>query len=118
MNPRELRIGNFLQDCISKVPYEVTHNTFSSLVLYIEEEKEAPVEPIPLTEEWLLKFDFTLKSDIDGEYYEKNGVRVLILRSDAIQFYFGNPNTKEKFVHELQNYFFIMTGKELDIHLK
>ncbi|MCT3943873.1 hypothetical protein HZQ28_01105 [Elizabethkingia anophelis] len=70
-------------------------------------------EPIPLTEEWLLKFGFKLKSDADGEYYENCGVNILILRSDDIHFFFGNPNTKDKYVHQLQNLYFALTQKEL-----
>lgn len=113
MKANELRIGNTIFNSREEKNQIVNLFILDSLI-----KQNSDYKPIPLTEDWLLKFDFTLKSDVDGEYYEKNGVKVLILRSDNIIFFFGSPNNKEKYVHELQNYYFVMTGKELDIHLK
>ncbi|MDV3750638.1 hypothetical protein CMU19_04425 [Elizabethkingia anophelis] len=119
MKASELRIGNYLKHSelsdiikVIAVGKDYIHILFNNETLY---ESIKWFTPIPLTEEWLLKFGFILKSNVDGEYYEKNGVRVLILRSDVIQFYFGNPSTKEKYVHELQNLYFALTGEELTI---
>ncbi|MDV3822937.1 hypothetical protein CMU07_09240 [Elizabethkingia anophelis] len=121
MKIQELRIGNYINHSelsgiteVIAIGKDYIHILFNNETLY---ESIKWFTPIPLTEEWLLKFDFTLKSDIDGEYYEKNGVKVLILRSETIHFFFGNPYTKEKYVHELQNYFHINTGEELTLHI-
>ncbi|OPC34588.1 hypothetical protein [Elizabethkingia miricola] len=114
MNPRELRIGNLLQDCVSKVPYEVTHNTFSSLVAYIEEEKEYPLEPIPLTEEWLWKFGFEdrLKNinDLEFSISIENKALFIFQYNEPKGLYFDI-----EFVHQLQNLYFALTAEELTI---
>ncbi|MCT4151294.1 hypothetical protein HZP59_08615 [Elizabethkingia anophelis] len=113
MKANELRIGNLVNRLGE--PHFITA-IFPDGNIGIDTRKHVfiyEVEPIILTEEWLLKFGFVLKSDVDGEYYDKNGVRVLILRSDAIHFFFGNPNTNEKFVHELQNFYFVSTGEDI-----
>lgn len=115
MNPNELRIGNYVSPLgigISKVEYIDGRDNFIECDNFSERSID-DFNPIPLTEEWLLKFRFILKSDVDGEYYEKNGVKVLILRSETIHFFFGNPNTKEKLVHELQNFYFVSTGEDI-----
>ncbi|MDV3673644.1 hypothetical protein CMU49_02430 [Elizabethkingia anophelis] len=113
MNSKELRIGNIVNRLGE--PHFITA-IHSDGNVGIDTRKHVfiyEVEPIQLTEEWLLKFGFILKSDINGEYYEKNGVKVLILRSETNHFFFGNPNTKEKFVHELQNYYYGLTGEDI-----
>lgn len=81
-------------------------------------------KPIPLTEEWLIKFGFErvtpMGSTYDNNYaYElkdwgrialKNGVLV----SD--QYYFLDGLCFDiKHVHQLQNLYFTLTGKELTI---
>lgn len=73
------------------------------------------VEPIPLTEEWLVKFGFEklyseyTKGDlmIENEYTDKGVWNVSIGK-------YQSP-TDMLFVHQLQNLFFALTGKELEI---
>ena len=57
--------------------------------------------PIPLTEDWLLKFEdiFWITKDINGFFYWFNGEKKYI-----------------KFVHSLQNIYFALTQKELTIN--
>ena len=70
-------------------------------------------EPIPLTEEWLLKFGFK-KDKVDETYYKDNFEIMLpnffqykiSLISDALV----------KHVHQLQNLYFALTGQELTIN--
>ncbi|EPL7679775.1 hypothetical protein RG089_002815 [Elizabethkingia anophelis] len=114
MNSKDLRIGNYLHDRNGNLCKVIELREDGIYAPAIGKATTVlPNKPIELTEEWLLKFGFILKSDVDGEYYDKNGVRVLILRSDAIHFFFGNPNTKEKYVHELQNFHFVSTGEDI-----
>ncbi|WP_086985128.1 hypothetical protein [Elizabethkingia miricola] len=116
MKSNELRIANYLHDRNGNLCKVIELREDGIYAPAIRKAATGlPNKPIELTEEWLLKFYFTFKSDIDGEYYEKNGVKVLILRSNNIQFYFGNPNSKEKYVHELQNLYFALTSEELTI---
>ena len=76
-------------------------------------------EPIPLTEEWLLKFGFEKSGGglyltyETFEMYYINGVLGLSARvSDPNE---GYIDTKIKYVHQLQNLHFALTGEELTI---
>ena len=132
----ELRIGNFISmdfagptDCtvvaidqdqifyIPRLKVEEKTDLLRSLMVY--------VNPIPLTEEWLFKvgFVFDLKDD---EY--KDGVHNEVFSgSICVQKRHGNSNHKWElsigcidirffnYLHELQNLYFALTGKELKI---
>jgi hypothetical protein len=71
-------------------------------------------EPIPLTEEWLIKFGFE-RNLKDGSWQNKgsfpltfyfDGVRL------SVKFYQGN---EKLYVHQLQNLYFELTNSELEI---
>jgi hypothetical protein len=68
------------------------------------------IKPIPLTEEWLLKFGFKKKV---GNRFESD------LLSQDIYFgngyYIANVLPELKHVHQLQNLYFVLTGEELQI---
>lgn len=68
------------------------------------------IEPIPLTEELLLKFDLSLKGT---DLSVSCGID-----SKIIHFVIGNYYKRIYFVHELQNIFFAITGKELTLNEK
>ena len=72
-------------------------------------------EPIPLTEEWLLKFGFKK----DGGYYSKGRKHYHFLSN---KFYLGNDHVSSgnadarvMHIHQLQNLYFALTGEELTI---
>ena len=103
MKANELRIGNFYDN-----------NGFVSVVSpnTIEEVWNAErswVKPIPLTEEWLLKFGFVIHED--GYITCPNG-RQWILHLDN-EFEFEALNIIVIYVHQLQNLYFALTGEEL-----
>lgn len=74
------------------------------------------ITPIPLTEEWLLKFGF--KSTQSGMMFilkDKNGNNFTI-ESDSISFsarFIIDHYCEIKYVHQLQNLYFALTGEEL-----
>jgi hypothetical protein len=71
--------------------------------------------PIPLTEEWLLKFGFY--KNIDTELFEKGGFQIEISVLKCL-FYlpeFGDWHKEIEYVHQLQNLWFALTGEELTI---
>lgn len=137
MKPNELRIGNYVQNagCRAK---KVT----KSLMIAILDETIRFAEPIPLTEEWLLKFgviktdafDFENKatyhfnpvyqtgkkkdrhdivgSDLSICVYEANYHILLNVCDDNC---FVTEGIKIESVHQLQNLYFALTGKELNI---
>ena len=82
------------------------------------------IEPIPLTEEWLLKsFGFSYAADPKTMYYSKVFDEVALYefiikrKFGRSFFYFDTKNfvTQIKHVHQLQNLYFALTGEELII---
>jgi hypothetical protein len=87
------------------------------------------LEPIPLTEEWLIKFGF-VSLDAEEDYYEwglpnENGERFALeqhgynpTKQPYVFVYdlgLGQQEIKIKHVHQLQNLYFALTGEELTI---
>jgi hypothetical protein len=70
--------------------------------------------PIPLTEEWLLKFGF-LKHKGDNKVFWLNDFEF----ENDLKWIFWRGNVLEniKHVHQLQNLYFALTNKELNITL-
>lgn len=109
MDTNELRIGNYVS----------THN--ESLVIvdainktHIHSNKgvfvKGVISPIPLTEEWLLKFGFFEDYRIGKNNFVKNGV-IMWKYSDS--FCDDRYGVTTKHVHQLQNLYFALTGEEL-----
>ncbi len=133
MKANELRIGNLVinkkinkQDKSCWVTGFLTDNLWVKYRYtdqYLNEsENEVPaslkydVEPIPLTEEWLIKFGFepfvldysmSLRAEgvTDFVYIKGNkGLRI-----------FNNRVVNIEYVHQLQNLYFALTGTELEL---
>lgn len=116
MKATELRIGNFI--FLGKRVLKIEPNHISNL--YYDKETEKLVSPIPLTEEWLLKFGFYDWIDVlDGSFNWKKGY-VNLSVYEIIGFCFnyddGNEYINIKYVHQLQNLYFALTGEELKIN--
>jgi hypothetical protein len=76
------------------------------------------IEPIPLTEEWLIKFGF--EEHTTNHKYYKFGCAIFRGLGDSInRFYYhrsGHSKCIEiKYVHQLQNLYFALTNEELTI---
>ena len=97
MKANELRIGNYVYDNLGGV-LKIKGISLDSTLSHIK--------PIPLTEEWLLKFGLmSIKTELG---FWNNG--------DAIYFSYGFEKSIElKYVHQLQNLYFALTGEELTI---
>ena len=108
METKELRIGNLVYSDrfkksvkVNEVSenYVIINDGFYAENLYL-------VESIPLTEEWLLKFDENNKDfmvDKVGFVIFKNSYAYQFIRDDY------------KYVHQLQNLYYALTGEELTI---
>lgn len=104
MKANELRIGNFVSDRLGIVIIG-TNGRIEFADIY---------KPIPLTEEWLVKFGFV--KDYSGW---QNGIRIeydkerqsYVLDTDGND-YLQSPLIKH--VHRLQNLYFALTGEELE----
>ena len=134
MNANELRVGNLAntsemsgynyQICrqgiirtINNDSCNITPIKYSSPVVTV---KFKNIEPIPLTEEWLLKFGF---ERFENEYYHSyKEVEI------CVQFYpfsvglcrrndwaFLDRYEHIQYVHQLQNLYFALTGNELEL---
>lgn len=124
MKEKELRIGNYVyfQDALLKFDFESGWN-FDY------------IKPIPLTEQWLLKFGFkawdnkktiyTIERDIDE--YNNTCFRFWFKQDELIFDYIQNEThptesvfddkniirLKIQHVHQLQNLYFALTNEEL-----
>jgi len=116
MKANELRIGNLVYLNDKQKVWEILDG---HEIDEINENKT--VEPINLIEEWLLKFGFiknqnvfwisisSIKAEIHIEQYSKEFVT--IVRSDFSELIL----CPVKYVHQLQNLYFALTGKELEV---
>ena len=80
--------------------------------------------PITLTEELILKCGFEeLYSDSKGYVYDINGVKFLRCYFDTPSFFIETDENSELFdkpinnLHQLQNIYYYLTGKELEVSL-
>lgn len=132
MKPSELRIGNFFHriDRTKEVhipisiPLKVITIGFDgcdclhyeqnpALVTVWDNVNYRDMSPIPLTEEWLLKMGF----EKDGEGDWQKGDFAFTLGSEGLKLFmeYGFINPPIKFVHQLQNLFYCLTGEELKL---
>jgi hypothetical protein len=124
MNSSELRIGNYLQakSCIVEVTRIFTEDAIGigSGDPYQVSGDNPCLKPIPLTEEWLLKFGFEkAKGSI---LFDKGKLSIYlgdtILSGKNGRTYFNGWAIIEespKHVHSLQNLYFALTGEELTL---
>jgi hypothetical protein len=122
MKATELRIGNYYQYAgdygitYARVK-EIKHNQFGLLGDF-NGTNFGICKPIPLTEEWLLKFGFEKKYDNFDWYIKDNYCVAFSKHIDLIRFkikYQENDICKIQHVHQLQNLHFALTGEELTI---
>jgi hypothetical protein len=114
MKASELRIGNITS---MGVVCSIEDNVFRVLDSEGDTFKNtwADIQPIPLTEEWLLKLGFTDEEDyLELEIHESLSiiyVGYLALMLDGVIIQINDVNSDK--VHQLQNLYFALTGEEL-----
>jgi hypothetical protein len=105
MKAKKYRIGNFVQ--INNKTIKLTPKYFKSFGVFKD------IEPLILNEQWLIDFGFTNTNTIEFPNYEKLIYKCFV-RNDRINFCNQHGFIKNlKYVHELQNLFFAIEGKEL-----
>ena len=112
----ELRIGNIVQSVYNDT-FGISQETLCDFANgYVN------LKPITLTEEWLKKFGF----DFSVDTWYLNGVAIWETEccgakgNEEIGFFYelrdvGMMDMNIKYVHQLQNLYFALTGKELII---
>lgn len=114
MKATELRIGNYLHTLSQNKITGVSENKIKA------ENKnwydKDIFRPIPLTEEWLLKFGLVMIKEEDRTIYCNESIEV----SDKLFVYFSVGKDGRfvgirivQYVHELQNLYFSLTAEEL-----
>lgn len=132
MNANELRIGNWIADRGSK-QWQIDHwetkdkiSAKSPLVKFGELEIEGHplteevlfLKPIPITEEWLVRFGFK-SQDLSSEFFTQfnKGIVSIVFRNKSILIVCVGTQRVDhnnfKYVHQLQNLYFALTGEEL-----
>jgi len=118
MNANELRLTNWVSSKVHKglnteIFSLLSHNKVklgaNPLAIYDVEE----IEGIPLSEEWLLKLGFEKEND----FKHPNAPMYFInVRGKLTCFLHNLSHGNIKYVHQLQNLYFALTGEELTIH--
>lgn len=133
MEPKELRIGNLVR-CIAHLP--IGFNSHKLIFAKVKEirynyidsnmgtHKYSDIGPINLTENILLKSKFNiLNEDSESSRLYSYHDFILISNEDGFGFETGTDdnvlirNLRIKYVHELQNIYYDLSGSELDIIL-
>ena len=134
MNTKELRLGNFINRRYwNSEPNNEKYCTEVNVVTWISpsninvspiisKEKfriaKDDILPAELTEYWVRKFGFT---HIENKtYIIDDGNYEVQFFDDCIRFYIAAymdspPSVEIKYIHELQNLYFFLSGKELKI---
>jgi len=133
LTDKDLRIGNYYFNPFKQQKIWDINNDFERRLPYLYlgsmHKPYAVAKPIPLNEEWLLKFGFDKFSEISGyfegeeryccEYiltYDHEITNNLIEKHSIIfnnHFKCDYPHIKH--VHQLQNLYFAITGEELKL---
>lgn len=105
LRAEELRIGNLVKDIDGNIFNIKQENLCDFANGFIV------VKPIPLTEDWLVDFGFSIVELDNGNFSYQNNI--FSLGSNYAGFYIRNLDIK--YVHQLQNLHFSLSGKELII---
>ena len=113
MKASEVRIGNWVKqpNGIIEVFTVSDSDDEGDINSYLEDE----IEPIPLTEEWLIKFRFRYMGSAPtlgiNESWNCGNIKIEQLQSKDLVFH----GLQIKHVHQLQNLYFALTGEELGL---
>ena len=115
IHPHELRIGNWVYIQSSKMVKQFDGERTQTYKLHnVISEKARLFDPIPLTEDILLNRCGFYKYPA---LFYKCKVCISIIHG-KLYFKFKQENVEIKYLHQLQNLYFALTGNELEINLK
>ncbi len=116
MKANELRIGNYIIP-ITSDGFKLEQRPIHAREFWLLSNEPDKAEPIPLTEEWLIKFGFEKEKNVIPIY----SIGKISIYLDCEMYpngrvYFNSwciLKEKPKYVHKLQNLYFALTGEEL-----
>jgi len=114
MKSQDLRINNWVLDRGLEQTVDSICNTESGeadCCLSHSGNGTTTMHPIPLTNDWLMKFGF---EEWDRYNWKNNGVHIHFIPAlDEFEFQFGGSCVTIQYAHQLQNLYFSLTQKEL-----
>lgn len=124
----EIRLGNWFKDFSNK-PFQFSKTDFVTVGIEQAELDEIIKEPIVLSQDWLLKLGFTCQNSISQHYkrylndvnsnccyVELKQVGEPIWKVGFVDKWCINPFMKDiKFVHQLQNIWFVYNDCEIEV---
>jgi len=122
MKANELRIGNYTVFSTPKLPINIRElkHAVSAIDIVNYENGKIMLNPIPLTEEWLVKFGF--QTDLITWWNDKlKELHISIGHYAVDRFYLCTSiglvhSIQIEYVHQLQNLFYALCGEELTIN--
>lgn len=115
MNVKELRIGNYVIDNLEicqVIQIEANGNVMTSCTSKFPISNVEDLKPVELTQEILLKCGF------ESKYFGIKTFYNPLMELDHDFYLMGvDYGVKIKHLHQLQNLYFVLTGKELEIKL-
>ena len=125
MKANELRIGNWVYHEPSV--NETTNGEFIVSEINVFDKnsinglESSDVKPIPLTQEWLVKFGFEKRDVLSSVLYDIKNPRFSVYlnppidKSNKWNILGIEKNINIQHVHQLQNLYFALTGEELTL---
>ena len=118
MRVNELRIGNFIyyrdkESILTVTSLGYKFEAVNEICMPYGSDDIREFNPIPLTEEWLIKLGF-IKND--STTFEKNGYYFDLEDTTFYNDWPSNASTLNKnvqYLHQIQNLYFALTGEEL-----
>ena len=121
---KELRIGNLIYSketsSIQKITGLSDENPFIDSITF-DYTNYDEIEPIPITQEWLVKLGFTIEKKPNGDIlYSYKEYRYSLIKKENYDGYLfcddGNVLRDLEFIHELQNIYFALIVIELKLN--
>lgn len=126
MKANELRIGNYV-NFPEHYPNINDVTQLDEYIMFHESFNPEKCRPIPLTEEWLVKFGAIDRNKEERDRFnfkeinwyfgftEPYGDFRIYQHPDSLKYWLDQYHTIEiKYVHQLQNLYFALTGEELE----
>jgi hypothetical protein len=130
MKSNEFRLGNLIKGRKGRIIPLIIHDL--NLMLEwerIEYSRTPPISPVLLTDDLLLKLGFYKRKACGNYWFEKSHKKLLFLTNDInpkkgfaystkvdhVFVHDINWHKKIKYVHQLQNLYFALTGNELTL---
>ena len=120
MKAKELRIGNYVNYiCIAMDINEPIYRIENGADIQVHQNHNL-FKPIPLTEQWLKDFGFKKcnRTNFKACYETKNKKYIFQFAQNGLLVLIDCGNffeiiTAVEYVHQLQNFYFVLTGNEL-----